>query len=505
MSEKTYAAILALLFFIVPTAGFADTCNYVSKTISVNVPYHLWLTDDDSMTITLYINSQAVGSLQKPERRTLNIPGSITYNGNVYTVGGFQKSYCSGGQACARLLQEFSYCYAPDAPAPAPAPAPQPEPAPTNPEGGYTPPVTTPPVDVPTPTVIPPNVPQVSQPADYDVLCNEGYTGKIHHSFSIYYTTDTYSTVMSDGTPTTAQASTPHVSETINDSCTIIPTQNTDTVQKVQEQTCDSYYGSATGTYYGTVYKYATYTSTYDQNTKSTSTSFIINNNDISSCVPQFTDTSMDRRTRPCPAGQVGEIQEYIYKAINTRGEAVYPYGTNWQQTINSCADTQVDNSLANEAAATPSGLLGNISVTSSDLRLNDRFTKYLDSLTDNGWKSNEKHKLLIEVDDINTGAFNAQSLGMSISKFQKIVGVSNSEIEIKLPHSIDKYIGISGITEQAVQNKSISMKGVSFDGHDAKIMYLEIGNSSLSKPKENTATINIIPQNIKINNIGGE
>lgn len=370
--------------------------------------------------------------------------------------------------------------------APAPAPAPVPVPPPL--------------------TVIPPTVPKVSVPANYDSLCNEGYTGKIRHVFSIYYTMETYNTVMSDGTPTTAQASTPHVSESITNGCEIIKTTTTKTEQGSKVQTCDSYYGAASGTYSGLAYIIGTYTSTYDQNSKQTSTSFATNNNDdISSCKPQFTDTSMERRLRPCPAGQVGEIQEYIYKAVNTRGETVYPYGKDWLLTSNSCADTQTDTALADDTAAAPNGLLSNVSITSSDLRMNDRFSNYLGALSGSGWKSSQKQKLVIEVDDLHTGSFNAAKLGLAISKFQTVVGSENAEVEIKLPRTIDKFVGASGITQQAVQNKSISMKSVKFDGYDAEVTYWEIGNGSISKLQEKSVKINIVPKGIGLKNISGE
>lgn len=367
------------------------------------------------------------------------------------------------------------------------------------------PPVVEPPVVTPPATVIPPTVPQVNVPANYDSLCNEGYTGKIRHVFSIYYTMETYNTVMSDGTPTTAQASTPHVSESIINECKIISTTTTKTEQGVQEQTCDSYNGAAPGTYYGTVYKYVTYTSTYSEITKSTSTSFVVNTNDVRECIPQFTDTSMERRVRSCPAGQIGEIQEYIYKAVNTRGETVYPYGTDWLLTSNSCANTQTDTALSDDTAAPPSGLLSNVSITSSDLRASDRFSKYLTELSGSGWNSSQKQKLIIEVDDLHTGSFSAAKLGSAISKFQKVVGFENAEVEIKLPRTIDKFVGASGITQQAVQNKSISMKSVKFDGHDAEVTYWEIGNGSLSTPQEKTAKVNIIPKGMGLKNISNE
>ncbi|EPL0756809.1 hypothetical protein L4P42_006944, partial [Pseudomonas aeruginosa] len=69
--------------------------------------------------------------------------------------------------------------------------------------------------------------------------------------------------------------------------CKAIPTKTTETKDGVQEETCDSYYGVAQGTYSGTVYKHGTYTTTYSSTAKATDTKFHFEstNVDSESCV----------------------------------------------------------------------------------------------------------------------------------------------------------------------------------------------------------------------------
>lgn len=355
------------------------------------------------------------------------------------------------------------------------------------------------------PTLIIPPIPPLTPNKPRAELCPEGHTGKIQYKWEIYYTDDTYQTTYTDGTPATVTQKTPHQREVLDfNSCKLIPTQTTQERPDVQEESCDSYFGVAPGTYTGMVQKYGTYKSVYDSALKTTTMAFVIDSIDTTSCISQFTNTGLETSTMPCPAGQTGSIELYRYKAENTLGQVIYPYGEQMIVGSNSCAGVQADTVIQQDATP-PSGLLGNISITSSDLKDNERFSKYLSELSGNGWSSTQTHKLIIEIDDLQTGTFSASKIGSAISKFQTTVGSENSEIEIKLPRSIDQFVGMGGITREAVQNKSISMKSVSFDGYDARVTYWELGKGSISKPQEKEAKINIIPKGMSLKRISGE
>lgn len=355
------------------------------------------------------------------------------------------------------------------------------------------------------PKMIIPPIPPLTPNRPRAEKCPVGYTGKIQYKWEVYYTDDVYQTTYTDGTPATVTQKTPHQREVLDfNSCKLIPTQTTQERPDVQEESCDSYFGVAPGTYTGMVQKYGTYKSVYDSNSKTTTTTFVVESVDSTSCVSQFTNTGLETSTMPCPAGQTGSIELYRYKAENTLGQVIYPYGEQMIVGSNSCAGVQADTVIEQDAIP-PSGLLGNISITSSDLKDSERFSKYLGELSGSGWSSNQTHKLIIEIDDLHTGTFSASKIGSAISKFQTTVGAENSEIEIKLPRSIDQFVGVGGITREAVQNKSISMKSVSFDGYDARVTYWELGNGSISKPQEKEAKINIIPKGMSLKRISGE
>nr|WP_315438207.1 hypothetical protein [uncultured Pseudomonas sp.] len=287
--------------------------------------------------------------------------------------------------------------------------------------------------------------------------------------------------------------------------CKPVLTQTTETKSGVQEETCDSYNGASKGTYYGTVYKYGMYTTTYSADAKVTDTKFEVASVDSTACIAQITDITQETDELPCPPGQSGSIQRYRIKAQDSKGLISYPYGESWIISNNNCASVQADNNTMTGGSTTANGLLSNISTTSSDLRTSDRFSKYLNELSGSGWNSSQKQKLVIEVDDINTGSFSPAKLGSAISKFQTVVGSENSEVEIKLPRTIDQFVGLSGITQEAVQNKRITMKGVNFDGYDAEVTYLKLGDGSLSTPQEKTTKVNIIPKGMGLKNIGNE
>lgn len=288
----------------------------------------------------------------------------------------------------------------------------------------------------------------------------------------------------------------------VSSTCKPVPTQTTETKDGVQEETCDSYNGTTQGTYSGTVYKYGTYTTTYSDTAKITDTKFEITSIDFTSCVAQITDIMQEVDEVACPVGQIGTIQRYRVKAQNSLGQASYPYGAEWMVSNNNCASTQADTQPAANADAIPDGLLSNISVTSSSLQNGEEFSKYLNSLSATNWATSERHKLIVNVDDLSSGKYSASKIGSAISKFQSVVGAGNSYIEIALPKTIDRYVGHGGITAKAVEEKTVILKGVSFDGGNATLRYVELGNKIIEKPQPKEIVINVIPKSLGLNGV---
>lgn len=281
-----------------------------------------------------------------------------------------------------------------------------------------------------------------------------------------------------------------------------IPTQTTEIKDGVQEESCDSYYGVAHGTYSGTVYKYGTYTTTYSEATKITDTKFEITSVDVTSCVAQITDIIQETDELACPAGQTGKIQRYRAKVQDSLGQVSYPYGEAWIVSNNNCASIQIDSQPMPNADTIPDGLLSNISVTSSSLQDGEAFSKYLNSLSASNWTTNERHKLIVNIDDLSNGKYSASKVGAVISKFQSVVGAGNADIEIALPKTIDRYVGNGGITTNAVDEKTVMLKGVSFDGGNAILSYMELGKKTTEKPQSKEVLINIIPKNFGLNGV---
>ena len=285
--------------------------------------------------------------------------------------------------------------------------------------------------------------------------------------------------------------------------CKAIPTKTTETKDGVQEETCDSYYGVAQGTYSGTVYKHGTYTTTYSSTAKATDTKFHFEstNVDSESCIAQITDVIQETDELACPAGQTGSIQRYKIKATNSQGQISYPYGNQWVVS-NNCASIQVDNQPTVKADTAPDGLLSNISVTSSSLQNGEAFSNYLNSLSASNWATSERHKLIVTIDDLSSGKYSASKVGAIISKFQSVVGAGNSDIEIALPRTIDKYTGNGDITAKAVKDKTVMMKDVSFEGGDVILTYMQLSKKTIEKPQSKEIVINVIPKNLSFKGI---
>lgn len=334
-------------------------------------------------------------------------------------------------------------------------------------------------------------VKQSTQTENKNVACAVGETGSIQQK-------QTYE-VWSDATKRNYSGWL-----NVSSTCKPIPSETIETKDGVQEESCDSYYGVAQGTYSGTVYKHGTYTTTYSATAKTTDTKFQfeITNVDFESCVAQITDVIQETDELACPSGQTGSIQRYRVKATNSQGLEIFPYGEQWIVSNNNCASTQTDTQPIANSGAAPDGLLSNISVTSSNLQNGEAFSNYLNSLSASNWATSERHKLIVNIDDLSSGKYSASKVGAVISKFQSVVGAGNSDIEIALPRTIDKYTGNGDITAKAVKDKTVLMKDVSFEGGDVILTYMQLSKKTIEKPQSKEIVINVIPKNLSFKGI---
>lgn len=283
--------------------------------------------------------------------------------------------------------------------------------------------------------------------------------------------------------------------------CAAIPRQTVETTEGVEEVNCDSYYGAAEGSYAGSVYKYGEYISIFDAN--QTTKIFNVKSIDTTSCTAEIEGLSTEYMSGDCPAGENGLIQYYRYKAVNGKSEVVYPYGSAWVTSNNTCSAMDVDKIEDGKVQDGKISLLSNIYFTSTDIIKNDALTGYLKTLADKGWSTTDKHKLTINIDDLSSEKYNVTKVSNAIEKFQSVVGVNNADVDLVLPHSMDKLMGDGGVTAARTSSKSITLKSIELVGKDAVVKYLDIssGNSN-SMPVEKQFKIPVLTSAVSLQGV---
>ena len=342
-------------------------------------------------------------------------------------------------------------------------------------------------------------------------LCQEGYTGSIRYKWVAYYSNENYTVKDLDGQDINYNLSTPFQHEVLDvNSCVLIPTNNNITTTPGSiTVTCDSYYGVAKGTYQGEVVKYGNYVTSYSSATKQTTTNFVLtNNNDVSSCKADSDKTiNVEDRVVACPAGQKGQKVEIRYVAVDSKGNVSYPYGTDYKVFFNSCLEDSAIDSAIDKAPPKdeykPSGLLQNVYVTSSSVMSDDSLSSHLKSIQKDGWISNEKHKLIIEIDDL-TKNYNPSKVSGLIGLYESVVGKDNAIIKIVLPKTLNKLVGNGAITQESVSAKKIEFSNIKLVGNNAVVTYLSKNPSGrkIDMPIERTVVIPVFDSGTNTKNV---
>lgn len=335
-------------------------------------------------------------------------------------------------------------------------------------------------------------------------MCPIGYTGVKIYKWEGYYTDDSYSTVDNDGVKTDYILSTFHQHEVLkSNTCKEIPTQNVETKDGVQEESCDVYLGAASGSFSGTVYKYGEYTTTYNSQSKSSNTVFDIKSIDKTSCKAQSTDMTVEKKTEDCEIGETGYKKYLRYKATNSKSEVTYPYG-DWAIFENTCVKPAEVENIDKIESEKVTGLLSNMSFTSTNLINDNSFEKYLKTLSDDGWVSKEKHKLTLNIDDLSNGVYNKQKVSSLINKFNYVVGENNTNIKIILPKTLNKLVGNGPITQESVSGKKIEFSNIKLVGNNAVVTYLSKNPSGrkIDMPIERTVVIPVFDSGTNTKNI---
>lgn len=293
-------------------------------------------------------------------------------------------------------------------------------------------------------------------------------------------------------------------SDTSN-TCAVVPTQDTEVKDGMEEVSCDSYYGAVAGSYTGSVYNYGEYVSSYNSASMKTNTVFNIKSVDATSCTATISDLSIEYKAGICEPGETGSKNYYRYKAINSKSEVTYPYG-DWEILDNTCAAQGAVDNATPVAPEKVTGLLGNMHFTSSRLMTDDSFSTYLNNLAADGWTGKERHKLTISIDDLSNGSYDAKKISSIISKFQSVVGAGNADVKIVLPRSIDKLVGNGNITAKASASKSLVLKNIRLVGTNAVVNYVELTSGKAVKaPTAKEIKIQVLASGIDLAKISSE
>lgn len=220
------------------------------------------------------------------------------------------------------------------------------------------------------------------------------------------------------------------------------------------EETCDSYYGVAKGSYVGMVMK-----SGNNVTNSSGETTFNLVSTDTSSCVKQFSDVKETISETACPDGQSGTIISAVYTAESGTG-TIYPYGQAPVVKSNTCVTPLDSGSTANPEAATgtapKSGVLSNMSFTVSQLSADGEALAAEISQFDST-KSEGTHTFNIVANSLNAKTLNASNVTKVIKAYKKASGDSNTFVKVGgLSQSIYDYIGQAGLTAQRISSEKL-------------------------------------------------
>lgn len=251
-------------------------------------------------------------------------------------------------------------------------------------------------------------------------------------------------------------------------------------------------------------YGYTEYT--YNSATKATTSRFVETSRS-ENCMMVLEDLQMEFRNKACPSGSSGNIVEYNYYALSG-GTKVYPYGADgWYEYNNSCAPDAKNSGVAADVVSDeqPTGLLSNISISSSQIQKKNEFQEYLKNLVNAGFTTNENHTLYLAIDDLSTGAYDLAKISEAVKLFVKTVGNGNAQIKISLPMSAKSYIGKGKIKADAVNGRKVVIQSVRLDGANAILKYRVFDGSVLNVAVENTEKIILFNTDVSGWNISGQ
>lgn len=299
--------------------------------------------------------------------------------------------------------------------------------------------------------------------------CPEGQIGRIDKSRTYSYFTDGTSKDFSDWTIT-------------GNSCVDVPKETV--TPNHFEVTCDSYYGSAKGSYTGMVMK-----SGNNVTNAAGETTFNLISTDTTSCAKAFSDEKEVITEEACPAGQTGTRIMSVVTAENGSG-TVYPNGSTPIEKSNTCVTPldsgSVNNPESETQDATKSAVLSNMSFTVSQLSSDSDSNLLVSQMSkfDASKSDGSAHNFNIVANSLTSKTVNAANVTKVIKAYKAASGETGVNVKVGgLSQSLYDYVGQGGLTADKISSDKLVLLSSKEDSGVVTVKYVSYKNPM--KPSE--------------------
>ena len=165
----------------------------------------------------------------------------------------------------------------------------------------------------------------------------------------------------------------------------------------------------------------------------------------INNCVAELDQFEKVTQVRDCPEGQVGQINEFMMKAVDTKGNESFPYGKTWVQESNTCTNPVSADDSESTGADSAKGLLSNQTLKASDNVNLDKLLNYLNVVQDVSPSSDYKLNIVLDTFD----NINLEKIQAVATKWKQVSG--GKVVLGDAPRFAKSYIGYDAITKDNV------------------------------------------------------
>lgn len=194
----------------------------------------------------------------------------------------------------------------------------------------------------------------------------------------------------------------------------------------------------------------------------------------INNCVAELNTFEKETQVKDCPAGQVGQINEYMMKAVDTSGNVVYPYGKEWIQESNTCTNPVSADESDSSGTDSAKGLLSNQTLKASDNVNLDKLLNYLNVVQDVSPSSDYKLNIVLDTFD----NINLEKIQAVATKWKQVSG--GKVVLGDAPRFAKNYVGYGGITNSNAANFVII--SANYSNGNIQVVAKEVGKMKASK-----------------------